>query len=356
MSGLTVATVDPRTDHRWHDLSLFGSLFTSPPWISAVSGCYGFEPTARIAFDGDDRPVAGLAWTDVDDLRGSRRIALPFGDRADPILRCGEESATGQEAWEAVSADALAGDRTTTLRCLDGSPAVRDARLSVIGEAAWHRTPLDCPIDELHSRFRPQTRRNIANAERSGVRVELHDGIEAVQEYHRLQVHLRRTKYGLLAQPREFFEEIWKAFAPGDAIRVGLAYVGGRPVAGVVYLLWGGTAYYKFGASRADYLDARPNDGLHWAMIRWARERGLEAIDWGLSDLDQPGLVRYKRNWAAHEGRIRTLSSAGASDRSDATTRELTRLLGDLTGLFTDPAVPDRITDAAGALLYRYFC
>lgn len=343
-----VQTVDPRSDPLWSVLASGpgGSLFTSPPWIGAVSDTYAFEPTARVALDSAGRPVAGLAWTDVHDLRGKRRLALPFGDRADPVVADAQE-------WAAVAGDALAGDLPFTLRCLDTSPAVADRRFSTTGQAAWHETPLNRTPDELFAAFRPQTRRNIATAERSGVQVLLSTEAEAVPEYHRLHVELRKKKYRLLAQPLDFFRRIWKAFAADDAVRTGLALVDGRPVAGAMYLVWGDTVYYKFGASSPEHLARRPNDALHWALIQWAVERGLRVLDWGLSDLDQPGLCAYKRKWASVEGRILTLNAGGppSGRRSDVedTLRQVTTLL-------TNPGVPDDVTASGGAALYRYFC
>jgi Acetyltransferase (GNAT) domain len=115
----------------------------------------------------------------------------------------------------------------------------------------------------------------------------------------------------------------------------------------------GDTIYYKFGASRAEYLPLRPNDALHWRLIRWAHERGLRTLDWGLSDLDQPGLCAYKRNWASVEGRIRTLNAGG---RPYGESPEVGQLLGTVTDLLTDPSVPDAVTERAGAALYRFFC
>jgi CelD/BcsL family acetyltransferase involved in cellulose biosynthesis len=340
--------VDPRSDPRWAGLAAGpgGSLFTSPPWISAVCGTYGFVPTARITVDAGGRPRSGLAWIDVRDLRGERRLALPFSDRADPILPAAAD-------WPDLSADALAGDLPFTLRCLDDSPAAVDPRFCAAGEAAWHETPLDRSPDELHAAFRSQTRRNIATAERAGVRVELRSDREALATYHRLHVDLRRRKYRLLAQPLDFFECIWAAFAPADGIRTALALVGGRPVAGAVYLVWQDTVYYKFGASSAESLPLRPNDALHWALIRWARERGLRALDWGLSELDQPGLVGYKRKWATREGRIRTLRAGGPPRGRTAQVEDTLRTL---TALLTDDAVPHDVAAGGGAALYRFFC
>ncbi len=352
MTGQGVRVVDPRTEPAWQALSLGpgGGLFTSPPWISAVAGTYDLVPAARVAFAEGGTPVSGLVWADVTDLRGRRRIAFPFSDRADPILT--GDAADRAAGWAAVSADALDGDRPFTLRCLDGSPAVDDPRLAAVGDAAWHRTALDIPLDALHRRLRSQTRRNIATAARSGVEVTLSADLDAVLEFRALHVGLRKHKYRLLPQSREFFEHVWKAFAPLDAIRVGLARHRGVPVAGALYLVWGDTVYYKFGASAPEHLALRPNDALHWELIRWAGERGLAGLDWGLSDRDQPGLVRYKAGWASTERSIRTLRSHHPA----ATDPEMDGLLRAVTGLLTDPEVPDRVTDAGGALLYRYFC
>ena len=340
--------VDPRTDPLWAALAggEGGSLFTSPPWIGAVCDTYGFQPTAQLAVDPSGRPRGGLAWVDVDDLRGRRRLALPFCDRADPL-------AADAGTWQLVSRDALAGDLPFTLRCLDVSPAVADPRFAVLGEAAWHTTALDRPLADLYAALRRNTRRNIAAAERAGVDVVLRDDADAMAEYHRLHVGLRKRKYRLLAQPLDLFERIRKAFAPADAVRIALALVDGRPVAGAVYLVWGDTVYYKFGASRAEFLPLRPNDALHWRLLRWAHERGLRTLDWGISDLDQPGLVAYKRNWASREGRIRTLNAGGGPSGEPA---EVGPLLGVLTDLLTDPSVPDAVSERAGAALYRYFC
>ncbi|MDQ3709874.1 MAG: GNAT family N-acetyltransferase [Actinomycetota bacterium] len=170
---------------------------------------------------------------------------------------------------------------------------------------------------------------------------------------HSLHVGLRKRKYRLLAQPRDFFYRAWKAFAPDDAVRTGVASVDGVPVAAAMYLVWQDTVYYKFGASRADSLAVRPNDALHWQLIRWAAGRGLRVLDWGLSDLDQPGLVAYKRNWASEEGRIATLNAGGGplGRRTD-----VEDMLREMTALLTEPDVPDPVAERGGAALYRYFC
>jgi CelD/BcsL family acetyltransferase involved in cellulose biosynthesis len=343
---MRVVAVDPRKDHRWRRLAAgnHGSLFTSPPWIGAVCETYGFTPQARIAVEAGGELVGGLTWVPVRDIRGERLLSLPFSDRADPLLE-------SPDAWPVLAADALATGQHLTLRCRADLRPPTEPTFRTTGEAAWHGTPLDAPPDELLTRFSSAVRRNLATAQRKQVGVTVSTSLDSIRTYHGLHVALRKRKYRLLAQPREFFERIWENFIDDDAVVTILAHVGDEAVAGAVYLVWGETLYYKFGASLAEFLPVRPNDAIHWAAIRWACERGLHLLDWGLSDLDQPGLVAYKRKWASVEHRIVTLQS-GVRERNV----EADDLLAQLTQLFVHDAVPDTVTESAGALLYRYFC
>jgi hypothetical protein len=165
-------------------------------------------------------------------------------------------------------------------------------------------------------------------------------------------VGLRKRKYRMLAQPLGFLDRVWEEFAPGDGVVTFLAYVDDEIVAGAVYLVWNDVLYYKYSASDMDRLTVRPNEAIAWSAIQWAAQRDLTLLDWGLSDLDQPGLLAYKRRWGSVERRIGTWQTRPAHG-TDAGTG---RLLRDLTDLLTEDTVPDDITARAGALLYRYFC
>lgn len=342
-----VIAADPRTDPSWLELagSAEGSLFTSPPWIQAVCGTYGFTPQARIVTNAEGRPTDGFAWVPISDIRGDRLVSLPFSDRAEPFVA---DVAT----WSPLLDDVLHIGVPLTIRCLDGAVPMVDHGLIRTGEAAWQATPLDRPIEELFRSVSPAARRNIATADRNGVTVEEATGLDAVRLFHRLHMSTRKNKYRLLAQPFSLFERIWQEFSAFDGMVTFLARVDGEPIAGVVCLIWNDVLYYKFGASLAGALPLRPNDAVMWNALRWASDRGLRLLDWGLSDLDQPGLIAYKRKWASEERRIVTLRSR-VHDADNQ--RDPGQLLGELTRLLTDGAVPDHITEQAGALLYRYF-
>ncbi len=340
--------VDPRSDPRWRQLALGpqGSVFTSPPWLRAVCATYGFTPAATVRLDWDGSPRAGLAWVPISDLRGDRLSSLPFSDRAEPLT-------DDQVDWKALVEGVITDTAPLTLRCWDTAVPVGDVRFNQVAAAAWHGTPLTTAIEELRQRLSQHARRNIGISEREGVRVEARTDRDAVRRFHELHVVLRKRKYRLLAQPVELFEHIWDAFAPDNAIVTMLAYAGDQLLAGAVFLAWSDTLYYKFGASLHEHLALRPNDAIFWAGLRWGVQRGARLLDWGLSDLDQPGLIAYKGKWATEQRQIVTLRAGGEHARSNP---EAGPMLGQLTALLTEDSVPDEVSRKAGALLYRYFC
>jgi CelD/BcsL family acetyltransferase involved in cellulose biosynthesis len=343
----TVLT-DPRHDPRWRLLAQgpHGSVFTSPPWIDAVCATYGFTACGALRLGWDGQVRAGLAWVPISDIRGDRLSSLPFSDRAEPLT-------DDQLDWKALVDGIGTATAPLTLRCFADAVPVGDPRFEQIAAAAWHGTPLNGGIEEIRQRLSQHARRNIAISEREGVRVEAHTDRDAVHRFHGLHVGLRKRKYRLLAQPVELFDHLWDAFARDDAIVTMLARAGDELIAGAVFLTWGDALYYKFGASRHDHLARRPNDAIFWAGIRWGVQRGARLVDWGLSDLDQPGLIAYKRKWATEERQIVTLRTGGEHARTNP---QAGAMLGELTRLLTDDSVPDDVTRQAGGLLYRYFC
>jgi lipid II:glycine glycyltransferase (peptidoglycan interpeptide bridge formation enzyme) len=239
------------------------------------------------------------------------------------------------------------------LRCLRNALPAGDTRLTVSGRALWHRVDLRRSEEDLWSGLGGSARQNVRKAQRNGVLVREARCIEAVRTFHRMHCHVRKSKYRLLAQPSAFFENLYEIFAPGDRLTVLLAEVGGAPVAGILFLEWRDTLYYKFNASTDPQFC--PNDLLAWEGIKFGRRRGLARLDFGLSDVAQPGLVRYKRKYADEEREIvmlRWQPPYYSDPRGDNIGMTLSRL----THLLTDPDVPDHVTKAAGDELYRFFC
>jgi CelD/BcsL family acetyltransferase involved in cellulose biosynthesis len=345
-----VTTVDPRSDPAWEELMAGprGSVFGSPAWISAIADTYGFDVAADVCIGTEGQPVAGFACADVRDFRGVRQISLPFCDYLDPVLDT-------DELWNDLVGPRLARGLPLQLRVLEPGPPRHDPRFDHVGELMWHATDLERGEEDILAGFHSQARQNLRAALRRGVSVHFSASLDDMRAFHELHRRVRKRKYRLLAQPVSFFENIWKRFAPLDAVTVGFASHEGVVIAAAVYLFWRDVMYFKFGASIAERLVVRPNELLGWESIRLGVQRGCRKYDWGVSDLAQPGLVSFKRKFATEEGGVAVLRHT-PTGYSPSESSAAARALGELTSLLTRDDVPDEVTQRAGEILYRYFC
>jgi len=259
---------------------------------------------------------------------------------------------TSEDAWCALLSRLQSRQLVVNLRCLNEQRVFAGDTFSTVKKARWHRLSLDESQEALWRQMAPETRRAIRRAERAGVAVRPVSGGEDVQMFHRLHASLRKRKYRLLAQPLRFFEAIEQRFRDLDSWHSLGAFLDNRMIAATIYLRWGDTLYYKFNASAPEDLSARPNNLLVWSGIALAQSLGCRFLDLGPSDDDQPGLIRFKRNFGAQEQELRFLRWTPPDWREPSSIRGI---LGEMTRLFTAPEVPDEITIQAGNAFYRYF-
>jgi CelD/BcsL family acetyltransferase involved in cellulose biosynthesis len=344
---MTAQLLDARKEEIWRGLAdhRLGSLFSCLPWIETLARTYDFEISAS-ASTRRGKAESAILFSRVSDLRGDRIVSLPFSDYSDPLV---EDAQSWNELIEPILAFAL----PVTLRCLRNELPVNDTRFTIVRRAMWHGVELVQSEEKLWASLSGSARQNVRKAERNGVVVREARSLEAVRIFYRMHSQLRKSKYRLLAQPVAFFENLHHLFAPSERLTVLLAEVQGASVAGIFFLQWGDTLYYKFNASVESTLSS--NDLLMWEGIRLGRRRGLARLDFGLSDLGQPGLIRYKRKYATQEREIVMLRWQPPG-HADARAEHIGRTFGRITDFLTDPTVPDEITRAAGDVLYRFFC
>ena len=83
-----------------------------------------------------------------------------------------------------------------------------------------------------------------------------------------------------------------------------LAYLKGDCLAGAVYLHFGETAIFKFGASSKKFQHLRPNNLVMWEAIRECAKRGLRSLSFGRTETNHKGLLQFKRGWGPSEARL----------------------------------------------------
>jgi lipid II:glycine glycyltransferase (peptidoglycan interpeptide bridge formation enzyme) len=339
--------VDPRTDLVWQELvnQHRSTVFHSPAWIRVLTETYGWEVHAFVILNNLEEPVAGMPFCRISDILGERIVILPFSDYCDPLV-------TDNDQWKLLIDTLLVEHCPISMRCLHNSLPLFDQRFTLVKQAKWHGMDLQPDLDTLWRRL--HDRASITKAQRNGVRIQIAQEKEELRAFFELHLRTRKYKYHLLAQPYHFFENIWHHFIETQKGALMLAVYQDEIIGGVLFLESKDTLYYKFNASLPAHLAHSPNDLLMWEGIKYAKAKGHAYLDFGLSDWDQEGLVRYKRKFATEEKAISFLryASDGTPTQQD---QQVRRLLTQLTNLFTDESVPESITEKAGEILYRFF-
>lgn len=339
----TVRCIDPTTDPRWDALvheSASGGLFHSSQWLRAVGATYDFPPVALVVED-DGRLLAGIPVTVVDDALGRRARCGAFSDYCDPLV-------VDVDAGDRLLTALAAFDCPLRLRTVFTAPPAAEHAPPTI---AWHGVDLHREEPAAWDALHGTSRRNIRRARSTGIRVEADPSLPALRAFYELHCARRARKYRLLPQPWRFFEALHAGFAD-DALVSLLAYDGDEVLGGILLLRFDDVLYYKFNASVDS--PARPNDLLVWTALGLGRSLGCRQLDFGVSDLDQPGLVRFKEKFAT-ERRDVTTTWFGPPPPAVGGDASLRRALGELTGVLTADDCSPGVASRAGDILYRYF-
>lgn len=317
------------------------TLFHSEEWRQAVEQAFQLKIDS---FTPSSEPD-GLAYYSVlSDVRGERVVATPFSDFCDPLLAT-------EAGWKEFADHLRSFGRPITIRPFLNQHALADRSFEHRQELLWHGVDLSLGGDHIWDSLKTKLRTSIRRAGKLGITFRFSSEMADIETFHRMHVDLRKSKYRMLAQPLGFFAALHDRF--GEDMAVVLAEdADGDPVASMVYFACEGVWYYKFGASYDRRY--RPNSAMLMAACREGADRGLDLLDMGRSDIDQPGLIDFKREFATEERLLTTLHWQ-PEDFTNEMGAEVSKTLGAVTELLTDQSVSNEVTANGGELLYRYF-
>jgi CelD/BcsL family acetyltransferase involved in cellulose biosynthesis len=323
-----VIEIDPLSEPRWLDLlarAPEATPFHHPGWLGLLGRTFRYEMSA-CCIEGDDGSLAGgLPVAEVSSrFTGRRLVALPFSDLCAPLLAREAPAGSAQALGEALCD--LQRRRGVPLEVRGTGPALRDAPP---GERFHHHVlALGADVDEVERRFaKSQVSRGVRRARREGLEAVVATDRAALEAFFRLHV-LTRQRLGVPTQPRRFILGFEALFGTGLGF-VLLVLRDGRPVAAGVFLTFGETLLYKYGASDARFLPLRPNNLLFMEAIRWGCEHGMRRLDFGRTHWDHQSLRAFKLAWGAeeHELRYRHVGSEVPGGRGARSQRALAGMI-----------------------------
>ena len=153
--------------------------------------------------------------------------------------------------------------------------------------------------DELFKNLHQKTRYNVRLATKKGVTIK--DGTkEDLKDFHKIMITTGKRD-GFIIRPLEYFEKMYDALGP-EHMKILMAYYEGKPISGVIPIIYGNKTWYLYGASSNEHRNLMPNYLLQWEMIKLAVANKSEIYDLrgvpGIAD-DSNGLYRFKKGFGA---------------------------------------------------------
>lgn len=294
---MKIEIVNPLTFAHWDEILLDhpdATIFHTSHWARVLHESYGYKPVYFAAVENRYLKFL-LPFMDVNSiLTGRRGVSLPFTDYCRVILPEGDDFLDYFYMVERYARKARW--KYFELRSDANIPD------TVQASTIFYRHLLNLGKGEeaLHKGLRASTRRNIKKATSTGVTVVMETSRDALKQFYTLHCQTRKL-HGLPPQPFHFFDKLYEHILSNGFGFVALAYQGKQVVSGNVYLHYGHCAVYKYGASDKRYQHFRANNLLKWEAIRWYADRGFRQLCFGRTELDNAGLLQFKRGWGAVE-------------------------------------------------------
>lgn len=289
--------VDPEADCSWNEdvqKHRDACAFHTAEWASVLRKTYGHR-AAYFRIQRGNRLLAMVPLMEVSSLLTRKRgIGLPFTDICPPLL-------FGGISMDQILDRACEEGRNRGWQYLE----IRDAKVAVRtsetgGSLVAHVLDLNQTIEEIYAGFSSAVRRAIQKAERSGLVVRIATDPQSIRHYYQLHTETRR-RHGAPPQSQFFFENIQSELLDRGLGFVVLAYQGSQAVAGAVFLNYGRTAIYKFGASGQIGRECRANNLVMWTAIKHLVEMGTLRLHFGRTEVSNGSLRRFKLGWNARE-------------------------------------------------------
>ncbi len=344
---MKIYRLDPTLDSRWDDLvdtHPRASVFHRKGWLSALAKTYGYLPIALTTTPPGERLSDGIAFCEVKSwITGSRLVSLPFADHSEPLLNEIGNSfdltewmriECRQHYWEYIEFRSLSGEMHT------------DCPLAASQSFWLHTLNLAPPIEQIFRNLNKNcAQRRIRRAERAKLSYERGCSEELLNDFYRLHMITKR-RHQLLPQPRAWFRNLIACMSPDAEIRV--ARKDSIPIAAILTLRHRGTVVYKYGCSDERFHHFAGMPFLFWKLIAEAWTAGAEQIDFGRTELQNHGLIRFKDQFGTTRRRL-------TYSRYPKSTKEKWLAASELQvvrRLFS--VLPDALSSRAGQLLYRH--
>lgn len=346
---MPVYEIDPLVDPRWPqfvDIHPDASVFHTVGWLQALAVTYRYKPVVLTTSEAGSLLDNGIAFCRISSLiTGTRLVSLPFSDHCQPLVN-GSESLAEVELYlkNSVTSHRIKHFEIRSLFANTGSGTGAGPRGG--DSFCFHSLDLEPDVDDILRRCDNKSiRQMLKRADREGLIVKRGRSEDLLQTFYRLLL-LTRRRHQLPPQPVAWFRNMLQCL--GENATISAAYKDEKAIASIITLSHGRKGVYKYGCSDATFHSLGGMPFLLWDAIQNAKARGATEFEFGRSDLDNPGLIKFKDRWGATRSQLTYHRYPQKPRLSISSSRGLDAIRKAFFFL------PDSCLTAAGKILYRH--
>lgn len=344
---MKINIIDPLSDDRWNELVARhpqASAFHERGWLAALARTYNYKPLALTTASAGEPLSDGVVLCRVSSwITGTRLVSLPFADHCDLLLNGHGDSADFMDCLR-QECDRRRW-RYVEMRPLSSAPDGSD-KLQPSGAYWAHELDTRPGLAEIFGGLHKNSfRRKIRRAEREQLSHEAGASQRLVDEFYRLLLLTRRRQF-LLPQPRTWFRNLVECM--GDKIQISVARKDGVAIGAMLTLRHQSSIVYKYGCSDDRYHKFGVMPFLFWKLVERAKAADVSKIDFGRTDLDNEGLIRFKDRLGTTR-KLMTYYRYSHGKEQKVMTGWRSRGFRGVCSL-----LPDTLFSTAGGVLYRH--
>jgi hypothetical protein len=347
---MSVYKIDPLQDPRWPEFLQAhsqASIFHTPGWLQSLQRTYGYEPLVLTTCPPPAPLTNGVVFCRIKSwLTGERMVSVPFADHCQPLFESIEDFYSVLESTRGAGGKP---GKPVEIRPLDSDclGLTEHSSFQTAETFRIHLLDLKPDLDEILASFdKSSVQRRLRRVAREDLVYEEGGSPALLEKFYRLLM-LTRRKHQIPPQPMAWFRNLVTSL--GDGVKIRVVSKDKTPIASILTLSYKETVIYKYGCSDANYNNLAGTPLLFWLTIQEAKTSGAHIFDMGRSDLDNPGLIKFKSNWGTRDIPLTYWRWPQGAAR-----RALAPSAGKKLGGYVVSHLPDNVLIMLGKALYRH--
>lgn len=162
------------------------------------------------------------------------------------------------------------------LHCALGASGFQPSTTN-IAPAATMRIDLSQEPDAILAHMKSSTRYNVRRSQREGIEVRqgFAGDLKLFSKLHKAS----SKRQGFSTYSEEYFENMWKIFAPSRHIQLLISEYNDEPVSALLVVAFGDTVWAKRFGWSGEHSRRMPNEALIWRAFNWAKAAGYRYFD-----------------------------------------------------------------------------